>query len=72
MNPALNRNNARLAARRAKHEQAVRKANERQTRRDLFDSIEQATVGVLACMFLVTVVVIGGPVAYALLTGGAL
>ena len=72
MNPALNRKNARLAAKHAKREQAVRNDSAKQAQRDLFDSIEHATIGVLAVMFLVTVVVIAGPVAYAVLAGGAL
>jgi hypothetical protein len=79
MNPALTRNNARLAARQAKRAQAVRKATTAQTRRDMADLIENGTIWlcagfivVLTVAFIVATVVLGGPVAVALLTGGAL
>jgi hypothetical protein len=72
MNPALTRNNARLAARQAKRAQAVRKATSAQTRRDMADLIENGTIKVLAVAFVVATVVLGGPVLIALLSGGAL
>lgn len=40
--------------------------------RSLSDRIENATLNALAALFIVATVVIGGPVAFALLTGGAL
>lgn len=40
--------------------------------RSLSDRIENATLNALAALFIVAVVVIGGPVAIALLAGGAL
>ena len=69
MNPALNSNNARLAAKSAKREQAVRKAAGAQTRRDMADLIENGTIW-LCAGFIAVAVVVFGPVAFALLTGG--
>lgn len=72
MNPALTRNNARLAAKQAKRAQAVRRATSAQTRRDIADVIEDGAIKVLAALFIVATVVLGGPVLIALLSGGAL
>lgn len=69
MNPALTRNNARLAAKQAKRAQAVRKATSAQTRRDMADLIENGTIWLCAA-FIAVAVVVFAPVAVALLTGG--
>jgi hypothetical protein len=72
MNPALNRNNARLAAKRAKRQQAVRKQMSTQARRDFADLVENGTIRLLAAGFIIGLVVIVGPVAFDLIAGGAL